>query len=414
MRLAFVETSLSGTGITAMQHAQDLGAEVIFASRDTGYYAAHGARDPLSCRAITEVVECETNVAGKVVAALAERKIDGVLAAGEHYVEIAARVAAELGVAGLSVRAAATARDKSACLAAAADAGVTVPRYRTARTVSTALAAATDIGFPCVVKPVDGTASAAVRYCVKPDDVAAAAEDVLREPCNTRGQLRAGAVLVTEYVAGHEVSVEVLAAEGALAVIGVTDKHTGSLPWFVETGHTFPSVLPDPVIQMLFRSAEHVLSAIGFDRGMAHVEFRVTPQGACLLEVNARPPGDHITDLIRLATGTDPLADWVRAQAGLPFEPLPAPWQGAAIRYLIPPPGRVTAVWGEKQMRAVPGVQEASVRVRPGDVLTTARSSYDRRGYVIATGAAPVLAERSAELAAGQLMVCVTGPTDQS
>jgi S-sulfo-L-cysteine synthase (3-phospho-L-serine-dependent) len=414
MRLAFVETSLSGTGIAAMQHAQDLGADVIFASRDTGYYAAHGARDPLSCRAITEVVECETNVAGEVVAALAERKVDGVLASGEHYVEIAARAAAELGVAGLSVRAAATARDKSACLATAAAAGVAVPRYGTARTVPTAHATAADIGFPCVVKPVDGTASAAVRYCVQPDDVAAAAEDVLGEPRNTRGQLRAGEVLVTEYVAGHEVSVEVLAADGALAVIGVTDKHTGSLPWFVETGHTFPSVLPDPVIQMCARSAEDVLSGMGFDRGMAHVEFRVTPRGPCLLEVNARPPGDHITDLIRLATGADPLAAWVRAQAGLPFEPLPAPWRGGAIRYLIPSPGQVTAVWGEQQLRAMPDVQEASVRVHPGDVLATARSSYDRRGYVIATGATPVLAERNAALAAGQLLVCVAGPAGQS
>ncbi len=414
MRLAFLETSLSGTGIAAMQHAQDLGADVIFVSRDTGYYAAHGARDPLSCHAITEIVECETNVVEEVAAALAERKIDGVLAAGEHYVEIAARAAAELGVAGLSVRAAATARDKPACLATAAASGVTVPRYGTAKTVSAALAVAVDIGFPCVVKPVDGTASAAVRYCVQPEDAVAAAKDVLSETRNARGQLRAGEVLVTEYVAGHEVSVEVLAADGALAVIGVTDKRTGPLPWFVETGHTFPSVLPGPVTEMCARSAENVLRAMGLDRGMAHVEFRVTPQSACLLEVNARPPGDHITDLIRLASGADPLAAWVRAQAGLPFEPLPAPSRGAAIRYLIPPPGRVTAVWGEQQLRAMPGVQEASVRVRPRDVLTTARSSHDRQGYVVATGATPVLAERNAALAAGQLLVCVAGPAGQS
>lgn len=105
MRLAFLETSLSGTGIAAMRHARDLGADVLFVSRNTGYYVAHGAGDPLSSPAITEVIECETNVAGKVAAALAERKVDGVLAAGEHYVEIAARAAAELGVAGLSVRA---------------------------------------------------------------------------------------------------------------------------------------------------------------------------------------------------------------------------------------------------------------------------------------------------------------------
>ncbi len=413
MRLAFVETSLSGTGITAMRHARDLGADVIFMSRDIGYYAAHGAADPLSCRAITEVIECETNDAGKVAAALAGREVGGVLAAGEHYVEVAARAAAELGVAGLSVRAAATARDKSRCLADAAAAGVSVPRHGLARTVPAALATAADIGLPCVVKPVDGTASAAVRYCARPQDVAAAAAEALEAPCNTRGQLRAGEVLVTRYVPGHEVSVEVLAADGTLAVIGVTDKHTGPLPWFVETAHTFPSVLPEPVQRSCARSAACVLRAIGFDRGMAHVELRVTPGGPCLLEVNARPPGDHITDLIRLATGADPLAAWVRAQAGLEFERLPAPSRGAAIRYLTPPAGRVSAVWGEQQMREMPELREVSVRIRPGDLLTTARSSYDRRGHVIATGPTPVLAERNAALAAGQLLVCLTDPAGQ-
>jgi biotin carboxylase len=413
MRLAFVETSLSGTGLMAMQHARDLGCDVVFLCRDADYYAAHGARDPRSCPAITEIVECETNITEEVAAALGERNVDGVLAAGEHYVEIAARAAARLGAAGLSVRAAMTARDKAACLAAAASAGVAVPRHGTVRAVDAALAVAADIGYPCVIKPVDGTASAAVRYCARPEDVGDTTALILRERRNARGQLRAGEALVTEYVPGHEVSVEVIAADGVLTVIGITDKHTGPLPWFVETGHTFPSVLPDEILRMCARSAEDTLTHMGFDRGMAHAEFRITAHGACLLEVNARPAGDHITDLIRLATGADPLLAWVRAQAGLPVEPPPTPRRGAAIRYLIPSPGQVTSVWGERQLRDTPGVEEVSLGIRPGDIVTTARSSHDRRGYVIATGATPVLAERNAALAASQLMVCVREPAVQ-
>jgi cysteine synthase A len=407
MRLAFVETSLSGTGIAAMQHARDLGFDVLFLCRAVDYYATHGAGDPRSCSAITEIIECETNVVAGVVGVLADRNVGGVLAAGEHYVEIAARAAAELGVPGLSVRAAALAGDKAACLSVAAEAGVTVPRYKTAKTVDAALAAATAIGFPCVVKPVDGTASAAVRYCARPEDVTVIATQIVREHRNARGQLRAGEVMVTQYVPGHEVSVEVLAADGILTVIGVTDKHTGALPWFVETGHTFPSLLPDEALMMCVKSAEATLAHMGFDVGMAHVEFKVTTRGACLLEVNARPAGDHITDLIRLATGGDPLLAWVLAQAGHPFDPVPPARAGAAIRYLLPPPGQVTAVWGEDQLRDMPGVREASIGVGPGEVVRRARSSHDRRGYVIATGETPALAERNAALAAGQIMVCV-------
>jgi biotin carboxylase len=397
----------SGTGLAAAEHARDLGCDVVFLSRDTGYYPAHGGRDPRTCSAITEIVQCETNVPESVAATLASHRVDGVLSAGEHHVEVAARVAACLGVAGLSVRAAVAARDKSVCLADAAAGGVLVPRHGIAGTAEEAVALASRIGYPCVVKPVDGTASAGVRYCTGPEDAGAAARRVLAERTNARGQVRARKVLVCEYVVGHEVSVEVLAGDGKLAVIGVTDKQAGALPWFVETGHTYPSVLPAHVADSCVSAAVGVLESIGFDIGMAHVELRMTDIGPFLMEVNARPPGDHITDLIRLTTGADPLQAWVRVHAGMAWQAPPSSRRGAAIRYLLSAPGRVRDVHGAERALTIPGVADVAITVRPGDMVATARSSHDRTGYVIAEGDSPVLAERTAALALSQLMVSV-------
>jgi len=405
--LAFVETSLSGSGFIAIKYARAQGADVLFLTRDPGYYPCHGALDPRAIPEISELVVCETNDVAKIVAELAPRGVAAVLAAGEYHVEYAARVARELKVCGLSPSAAQVARNKRLCYATCAAAGIRVPAHATARTEAKAVEIADWLGYPCVIKPVDGTASAAVRFCMSPEDVAAAAVPILGAARNPRGQRCAQEIMVAEYLTGPETSVETLSSGGITTVYGVTDKHLAALPYFVETGHTFPSAWPETVTNDCIRVTCEALKAIGFDTGMAHTELKLTAAGPVLLEINARPPGDHITELIRLATGVDPLEAWMRAMLGQPVCAMPPARRAAAIRYLTPPAGRVMQVTGQAQLRDIPGVAEISVRVSAGDVTVLPRSSHDRSGYVIAVGDEPVLAERTAETAAGRILVRV-------
>lgn len=406
-RLAFVETSLSGSGFVAMRYARELGAKALFLTRDASYYPAHGAADPHSVPAISELIECETNDVRQVVAELVSRGVTAVLSAGEHHVEQAARAAHELGVIGLSPAAAGAARNKATCYAACEAAGVPVPRYETAKSVPDAVCCADRIGYPCVVKPVDGTASLAVTLCSSAEQVAQHAAAVLARRRNARGQRCACEVMIVEFLAGSEVSVETLSAGGSTLAFGVTAKHLGQLPYFVEVGHTFPAPLAGEEADRCVRTAILALTAIRFDTGVAHTEFKLTPDGPRLLEVNARPAGDHITDLVRLATGVDPLRAWMAVALGAPPPMLAPPSGAAAIRYLTPWPGRVLNVGGQALARGVPGVTELCIGVRPGDIIGVPRSSHDRSGYVIAYGDGPAAAEGAAEVAAGQILVQV-------
>ena len=47
------------------------------------------------------------------------------------------------------------------------------------------------------------------------------------------------------------------------------------------------------------------LAAVGFDRGVAHTELRLTAAGPRVVEINPRPAGNQITELVRRATGVD-------------------------------------------------------------------------------------------------------------
>lgn len=398
-RIAFVEASLSGSGFQAMRHARELGCEVLFLTREIGYYAARSGVRREDIAALGEIIATETNDAEAVVKTLADGgAVDAVLSAGEHHVHIAAAAATELGVRGLTADAGRLARDKRLAAERLASAGIRVPRFRAVRSVADVAGAESALGCPLVVKPVDGTASVGVRYCRSAHEVREQVAALLARDRNPRGQPYAREVLLTEYVDGAEVSVETLTAAGVTEVLGITAKRVGPLPYFVEIGHTFPAPLPADQESACAAVARSALRALGMDRGAAHIEMRLTGEGPVVIEVNARPAGDHITTLVRLATGVDPLREWVRLH--LDDQP-PRRWgrpEGAAsVRYLTPPPGLVTEVGDLSTAGGHRWVHEVTVRVRPGDRVGPLRSSHDRCGHVITTARTPGDALRRAE-----------------
>ena len=393
-RLAFVETSLSGLGGSAMRLARSLGVEVVFVTRGRAYYDERGVPFPTD---VDEQVRCDTRSPAAVAAALDGRGVAAVLSPGEYFVEVAAEAAALLGVRGLAPGAAAAVRDKELTLRLCAAAGLPVPRF----------AVDSPVGYPCVVKPVDGSASAGVAFCEDLGDLLEATDRIRSALVNRRGQPLARRALVTGYVPGAELSVETLTVDCRTTVLACTDKHLAGLPQFVEVGHTVSSALPAPTLAAVSALAVDALAAIGFDVGVAHVEIRLGPDGPVLIEVNGRPAGDRIPDLVRLVTGVDPVREWVCAHLTAPAAPdrPPGTAGAAAIRYLTAAPGRVTRLSGVERAVQVPGVVDAALDVRPGDLVPPLRDSHGRVGWVLATGPDPAAAERAAEIGCGQLCV---------
>jgi biotin carboxylase len=119
------------------------------------------------------------------------------------------------------------------------------------------------------------------------------------------------------------------------------------------------------------------------------------------MEIGARLGGDFITtELVPRSTGIDMVAGAVRLALGEEPDLKPRhPPRGAAIRYLTPRPGRITAISGLEAARRSPEVRIVDVYVSAGETVPEITSSLSRSGHVIAEGATAEAAIRSAEAA---------------
>ncbi|HZB51388.1 MAG TPA: ATP-grasp domain-containing protein [Mycobacteriales bacterium] len=408
--VGFVESNRSGSGFDALRAARTLGLHVtFFHSGLDRFHATPGGTEVLrDC--VDDFVACPTHELEPLLVAVKEvharRPFDALLSVADYEVVPAAEAARQLGLPGPDPQAVRVARNKADQRRRCAEAGVPIPAFRAVTTAEEAVRAAAEIGLPCVVKAADETAGIHVMRCQTPADVAAGVQTVLADPTTARGQARHPEVLVEECLVGFEVSVEVLAEGTSVQVLGVTDKNLAGIDRFVEVGHTFPSALPGPVRDELARAAVAATRAVGFDLGMAHVELKWTADGPKLIEINPRPAGDQITELMDRSLGLSTMELVIRQYLGESVGPVDvASATGAAIRYLTACPGVVESVAGLDVAAAVPGVREAVVSVAPGERVHELRANDDRVGKVLAVADDPYLAGRIAEAAAQQVAV---------
>ncbi|WSQ12846.1 ATP-grasp domain-containing protein [Streptomyces sp. NBC_01231] len=382
--LAFLESNTTGTGMLALRTAVRLGFEPVLLAEDPARYAG---LDATGCLTVT----CDTGSDPDVLRALREatggRTVAGTTTTSDFYLEGTARLAAALDLPGHAPQTVAACRDKSLTRTALRDAGVPQPAFAAVTDPAGAAAAVASVGLPCVVKPVDGSGSQDVLWCA---DAATAEEHVARVLAvteNVRGQATAGKALVEEYARGPEYSVEMFCADGEAVCVGVTQRTVTALPYFVETGHVFPAALPEAASAELAETARQALKAVGFDRGPAHVEMRMTDLGPAVVEINARPAGGMIPELVRTATGIDLLEQQMRAAAGYPVRLLADRARHAGIRFLTARrAGRLVAVTGTERAERVPGVEQVVTTASPGSAVRPPQDAYDRLGHVIASG----------------------------
>ena len=387
--LALVESNTTGTGRTFAAVARARGLRpVVFSARPERY--------PWVAEDAVDVVRTNTSDSASVAAAAGRAAVAGLVTSSEYFVAVAARAAARLGLPGAEPAAVERCRDKRRQRLALQDAGVAVPAFAAAGSRAEAVEAATSIGFPVVVKPVDGTGSRGVRLCANPVEVAEHTAGLLAQRHNERGQPTFPVVLVEEYVIGPEVSVETFGTED----VGITAKHLGRLPSFVESGHDFPAETAATGAQLLTAAARAAVKALGLDFGPVHTEIRIGAHGPVVIEVNPRLAGGRIPTLVRLAAGIDLVRATVDAAVGERCS-LPEAGPGhASIRFLVPPQaGRVRRTGGVAAAALVPGVVDVAIAARPGQRVGGTGSFLDRVGHVIAAGPTASAVRTAAETA---------------
>ena len=238
-------------------------------------------------------------------AVAAREPVHGVLTWDEARVLQAAKVAQDLGLPGGDPDAVLRCRDKHLTRQALDRAGVPQAKSILVSGVDEALAAAQSIGYPVVLKPRAMAASLGVVRVDGPDELRAQfgfAHDTTVPGAWTYETV----VLVEELLTGDEISVDAAVHDGETLPMFVARKQVGYAPYFEEVGHVVAAddpLLTDPT---LLDMVQQVHTALGYRDGMTHSEFKLTPAGPRLVEVNARLGGDLIPYLGMRASGADP------------------------------------------------------------------------------------------------------------
>jgi biotin carboxylase len=386
------------------------GHEFTFLTRDLHHYlrsAPEGTAHPLL--GARNVVTADTN---DIDSLLPETErlhavfgFDGVISSCDYYLPTVARIAGHLGLPGPGPEAVANACRKDATRRVLADSGVPGPRFALHEEWADIARAAREIGYPLVVKPVDLCAGMYVRRVDTEAELAAAVRLLADFPLNARGQRRVPTVLLEELLTGPEVSVETVSYAGAVHVVGVTDKSIGGAPAFIETGHMFPAALSGADADAAEQTALGALKALGLTDGVvAHTEIKLTPAGPRVVEVNPRPAGNRITELIRHVTGIDLAAAAVEVALGR--EPdlrhRETGLRSAAVGFLVPErSGTLEALDGDR-LDDVAGVLEVQL-AEPGKQVRAAGSNNEYLGHVMVGDPAGPGARGQVEALLGEL-----------
>ncbi|WP_405456184.1 ATP-grasp domain-containing protein [Streptomyces sp. NBC_00101] len=382
------------------------GHEFTFVTRDLHHYlrsapAGDGPHPLLTAR---NVITADTNDMPALLARLESLqgafRFDGVVSSCDYYLPAVAHAARRLGLPGPAPEAVEAACRKDLTRLGLSEAGVPGPLFALCEGGEEAAAAAREIGYPLVVKPVDLCAGMLVRAVRDAHELELACQALAAFPVNARGQDRVPVILLEELLHGPEVSVETVSFAGSTHVVGVTDKSIAGAPAFIETGHMFPAGIGEAPASEAARTARRAVEALGLDQVVCHTEIKLTPDGPRVVEVNPRPAGNRITELVRHVLGVDLPAACVDVALGrVPdLAPRPTGVRSAAISFLLPDTdGILTGIEGARDLRARPEVLEVSL-VGPGRTVRAATSNNEYLGHVMTAdfegGGARAAAER--------------------
>jgi biotin carboxylase len=214
-------------------------------------------------------------------------------------------------------------------------------------------------------------------------------------------------ILVEGYVPGGEVAVEGLLRGGRLEVLALFDKPdplTG--PYFEETLYVTPSRLSAEVQAAVEGSVAEAAAVIGLTEGPVHAELRVDPDGRpWLLEIAARTIGGLCARTLRFAAGVTLEELVLRHALGLAVDPRREHVAAGVMMLPIPRAGRLVAVHGRDEARAVPGITALEVSIRPGGTVRPLPEGDRYLGFLFARGRTPDAVEAALRSAHAHLEV---------
>lgn len=290
----------------------------------------------------------------------------------------AQRFASLVGLPHLSQEQVAWVRNKMTMKDRYAELGIPHAAYRPVEKPADVEAFAAEHGWPVVLKPVDSDSCIGTHRLDSPSELAA----VL--PLDPRLDW-----MVEEFISGREFQLCAVVADGR-----VVDAYLSKNPrpilevldGAINANITYAPSERTPLDAK--ELAQRLTDGLRIPYGYLHAEFFLTDEDEFRMsEVAARLSGCEVPMNHGLAYGFDFLHVVLDTYVGR--VPVPRYTRDRAVGDLLLPvrPGRLVDITSEEELLRMPGVIDARLTARPGDLLDPPRASHASTGYVHVEGA---------------------------
>ncbi|NOZ54280.1 MAG: ATP-grasp domain-containing protein [Gammaproteobacteria bacterium] len=334
--------------------------------------------------------------------------VAGIIATDDFTVEITAHVASLLHLPHNSIEGMKTSRWKHHARRVLQQAGLPVPTHRIINLNDNLEQQINGFPFPCVVKPVNLSASRGVIRANNRREFLNACERIRRIVADQPSLEAQQTVLVESYIPGIEVAVEGILEKGTFTALAVFDKPDPlEGPYFEETYYITPSRLPPDQQQKLLCCVADACKAYGLVTGPVHGELRINNEAIYIIEIAARTIGGECARLLEYGTGYS-LEKLVIANAiGKPI--ISQTFQKSAGVLMIPTPkaGVLRRIEGILAAKKIPYIDAINITIREGHELKCLPEGVGYLGFIFASGPNPAAVEKALRQAHQTLNIVV-------
>jgi hypothetical protein len=283
-------------------------------------------------------------------------------------------------------------------------AGLPSPRFVTINSETNLETLALPGPFPLVIKPVDNMGGRGCRRLDRVEELQEAAPEAI-------GFSRSGRAILEAFMEGPEFSVDAIVYHGEITICGLADRHIFFPPYFIETGHTMPTIIEPEKQKALLETFCEGARALGLagegSIGAAKGDIKLTPGGPMIGEIAARLSGGYMSGwTYPYSSGALPIkAAILMAMGRKPEGHKPLKNWTSAERAFISIPGTVKSIHGIEAARETPHIRDLFLRVTCGGKVSFPENNVSKCGNVISAAPERKTAVEAAETAARSILI---------
>ncbi len=271
--------------------------------------------------------------------------------------------------------------------------------------------------YPCVLKPLNLSASRGVIRADDPGEFETAfrrLQAILVESNDSGPGGTSTQFLVEEFVAGTEVAIEGLLDKGTLRILALFDKPDPlDGPYFTETIYVTPSRHPPDVQREMSACAQAACQALRLERGPVHIEIRYNERGAWLIELAARPIGGKCGEVLRFGPSGAISLEQLLLSHALGLSDAANGLEPGAVGVMMVPVSRagiLSGVTGIEEALAVAGVTNVVVTAHRGQRLVPLPEESRYPAFIFARGRTPAEVEDAIRAAHRKIQLVIESP----